>query len=99
MGICSIDPTVSAIEELLLSQIREISFYIIKLRELGLKNKEIENRLIKGLSIIMVNTSFDKEDFINFLETLCADKKIRQRKIYGALPCKPPFLRAYRFGL
>ncbi len=75
MGICSIDPTVSAIEELLLSQIREISFYIIKLRELGLKNKEIENRLIKGLSIIMVNTSFDKEDFINFLETLCADKK------------------------
>ena len=26
MGICSIDPTVSAIEELLLSQIRETSF-------------------------------------------------------------------------
>ncbi len=74
MGICSIDPTVSAIEELLLSEIRELSFYVIKLRELGQINREIESRIIKGLSIIMINTSFDKEDFLNFLSILCNDK-------------------------
>ncbi len=82
MGICSIDPTVSAVEELLLSEIREISFYVIKLRELGQVNREIENRLIKGLSVIMINTSFDKEDFLHFLEALCCDKKsVKERYV------------------
>ncbi len=82
MGICSIDPTVSAIEELLLSQIRETSFYILKLRDLGQINKKIEENLIKGLSIIMLNTSFDKDDFVNFLKQLCQDKKtVKQRYV------------------
>ena len=80
MGICSIDPTVSAIEELLLSQIRETSFYILKLRDLGQTNREIEENLIKGLSIIMINTSFDKDDLVNFLLTLCQDKKNAKEK-------------------
>ena len=80
MGICSIDPTVSAIEELLLSQIRETSFYLLKLRDLGQINREIEQNLIKGLSIIMLNTSFDKDDFANFLKQLCTDKKSAKEK-------------------
>ena len=80
MGICSIDPTVSAIEELILSQIRETSFYVIKLRELGHTNSSIEERIIKALSIIMINTSFDHGDFINFLNKLCEDKKCAKEK-------------------
>ena len=80
MGICSIDPTVSAIEELLLSQIRETSFYILKLHDLGQTNREIEENLIKGLSIIMINTSFDKDDFMSFLEQLCKDKNAAKEK-------------------
>ena len=80
MGICSIDPTVSAIEELLLSQIRQTCFYIIKLRELGQFNREIENNIIKGLSIVMLNTSFDKDDFMCFLAQLCKDKNATKER-------------------
>ena len=93
MGICSIDPTVSAIEELILSQIRQTSFYIIKLRELGHTNLSIEDNIIKALSIIMLNTSFDHNDFINFLNKLCDDKKCAKEKYIeicrkSHLPCE-----------
>lgn len=80
MGICSIDPTVSAIEELLLSQIRETSFYILKLHGLGQTNREIEENIIKGLSIVMINTSFDRHDLLNFLALICRDKNNAKEK-------------------
>ncbi len=80
MGICSIDPTVSAIEELLHSQIRETCFYLLKLHDLGQTNRKIEENIIKALSIIMVNTSFDKDDFTNFLIQLHQDKISAKQK-------------------
>ena len=80
MGICSIDPTVSAIEELILSQIRQTCFYLLKLHDLGQTNREIEENVIKGLSIVMINTSFDKDDFINFYSKLCQDKNTAKER-------------------
>ena len=93
MGICSIDPTVSALEELMTCELREMSFYIVKLHELGEVNKEIESHLARALSIIMINTSFNKEEFKNYLKKLCQDKqKIKDKYVeyckYNHVTCE-----------
>lgn len=81
MGICSIDPTVSAIEELLLSQARQASFYLTKLKEINTTLNDVQDKITKALSIVMINTSFDQKDFLNFLNELI-EAKNKAKEIY-----------------
>ena len=37
-------------------------------------------RIIKALSVIMLNTSFDKKEFLDFFNLLCQDKKSAKEK-------------------
>lgn len=75
MGICSLDPTVNALEELLLGELRTASFYVVKLKEAGLENTKISADIIRGLSVIMLNTSFNREDYKSFLNLQSTNKK------------------------
>ena len=56
-GVCSIHPTISALYEAMLSEIREASFYIVKLKEFGFTNINAMSELIEALSIFMINTN------------------------------------------
>ncbi len=93
IGVCSIHPSVNSLYEILLNEIRESSFYIVKLKEFNLINKEIISKMIEALSIFLVNTSFNKTKYLKLVRELFNYKKeIKQRhsqycSLYQ-LPCE-----------
>lgn len=93
IGVCSVHPSVNSVYEVLLGEIREISFYIVKLKEFNLLNRPIMQKMIEALSIFIVNTSFNKVKYLNLLKELALIKKeIKERYIqYCSLyqfPCE-----------
>lgn len=93
LGACTIHPSVNALYEVLLSQIREISFYLVKLKEFGITNKLAMAEATEALSIFLINTSFNKEKYLNLVKRLNYLKtKIKEKYLsYCAereLPCE-----------
>ncbi len=79
-GSCSIDPSVYALEELLLNEIKQIAFYIVKLADYNLQNENIMQKAVRALSVILINTSFKLEDYKELLYSLEADKfEVREK--------------------
>ena len=74
-GMCSTDPSSNALEELLLNEIKQIAFYIVKLSDFGIKNEALMQDAIKGLSVIIINTALRLKDYKNLLFKLEEEKK------------------------
>lgn len=70
IGACTLHPSVQALYDILLLQIREISFYLVKLKEFGITNKMAMAESIEALSIFLINTSFNKEKYLNLIKRL-----------------------------
>ncbi len=70
IGACSTHPTMSALYDIFLSQLREISFYLVKLKEFGITNKEIMAKSIESLSIFLINTSFNHQKYLSLIVEL-----------------------------
>ena len=84
-GMCSIDPSSYALEELLLNEIKQTAFYIVKLEEFDALNntrediQNIINAAIKALTVIIVNTAIRMEDYTGLLYSLEENKtKIKE---------------------
>ena len=94
-GMCSIDPSSYALEELLLNEIKQIAFYIVKLSDfkdqfpLCGKNMQsdkpddeikIMQDAIRALSVIIVNTAFRLDDYTKLIYGLEEQKQIIKTK-------------------
>lgn len=93
IGVCSVHPSVNSVYEVLLNEIREISFYLVKLKEFNLLNKPAMEKIIEALSIFLVNTSFNRVKYLNLLKELYSQKKeIKERYLQYCslyqLPCE-----------
>lgn len=93
LGACTLHPSVNALYEVLLTQIREISFYLVKLKEFGITNKLAMAESIEALSIFLINTSFNKEKYLNLVKRLYYLKiKIKEKYLsyctQRELPCE-----------
>ena len=69
-GVCSIHPTISALYEALLFEIRETSFYIVKLKEFGFTNKSAMAHLVEVLSVFMINTNINQTKYLDLMNKL-----------------------------
>ena len=74
-GMCSTDPSSNALEELLLNEIKQIAFYIVKLSDFGINNNALVQDAIKGLSVIIINTALRMKDYKALLFRLEEEKK------------------------
>lgn len=74
-GICTVDPTLGALEELLLNEIKQISYYLVRAREFGFENKKIAAAAVKALTITLVNTNFNEREYLKVFENLVENKK------------------------
>jgi len=70
IGACTIHPSISAMYDILLIEIREISFYIVKMKEFGFTNKFIMAQTIEALSLFLINTSINKTKYLNLINNL-----------------------------
>ncbi|MBR2108108.1 MAG: hypothetical protein IJ937_12675, partial [Treponema sp.] len=93
MGVCSIHPSINALYQIILNEIREISSYLVKLNAFNIKDKEASILAINGLSIFLINTSYNQQNYLDFIGKLY-DTKIRIKKLYidycseNELPCE-----------
>ena len=92
-GVCSTHPSISALHDNLMLQLREISFYIVKLKELGYTNKPTMAQSIEALSLFLVNTSFNQTKYLNLIAKLYSIKMSVKQKYKNCcdeqeLPCE-----------
>lgn len=79
-GACSIHPSVNALYRLILAQIKETSFYLVKLNEFNISDKNIISTSILALSTFLINTNFNKTKYLNFYNQLDGQRKEIKQK-------------------
>ena len=75
MGICSENPVLLAVDAVVINEIRQIAYYIVKLKELNLINEKIMKEAVLALSVSITDTSFNKNAFVKFFMNLKNLKK------------------------
>lgn len=79
-GACSIHPSVNALYQVLANQIREISFYLVKLKEFNITDENAIDLSLKGLSIFLINTSYNQKKYLDFIYDIYSAKcEIKER--------------------
>lgn len=79
-GICSVNPALSSLHEVVLLHLKELSFYILKLTEFGIKNENIRNDILDALFSIVINAEYEQEQFRDIIKKLDAD--IEDSKVF-----------------
>ena len=72
--VFSFDPYLSAIKEMLVTELREIVFYIEKLRDLDEDMSEYRDKVIEFISVLVVNLDFRRESLFVIVEDLYNNK-------------------------
>lgn len=69
-GICSINPRTSSLREVLVMYLKQLAFYTLKLKHLGLKNDSTEGIILNTLSGLMSNLEIGNQQFYKTLMSL-----------------------------
>lgn len=69
-GICSVNPTLSSIHEIILVYLKGLSFYLLQLKELGITNEDIKDTIIYAIFTIITNSEYNQEQFQNIISKL-----------------------------
>ncbi|NIA20606.1 MAG: hydroxylamine reductase [Anaerolineaceae bacterium] len=79
-GVCGKNPTVAALQDLLIFGIKGVAAYAYHARELGAVNPEVDAFLEKGLFATLTNVNFDAGDFVN-LALECGKANLQAMKL------------------
>lgn len=71
----SIDPSISSLKELMMYELKQIAYYIVKLDELSVDTKQIRDKVIYNISLVSSNLDFKREVFNKIIQQLREDKK------------------------
>lgn len=94
-GICSINPRTSSLREVLVMYLKQLSFYTLHLKYLGVKNCDTEDIILNTLSGLMSNLETGNKQFyqtlinlksiiIESIETykrICSERRIEAKEI------------------
>lgn len=79
-GTCSISPNVSSIQEIILVLIREIAYYVKKLKRLNYKLPNVEMEILNTLSEFISVAEYTDEEVLATLQRLNGNLNTLQRK-------------------
>ncbi len=80
-SVFSFDPYLIAIKEMLISELRQIVFYIEKLKDLDVDMSIYRDKVIEFIAILIVNLDFRRESFFTIVQDLY-DNKSNLHDIY-----------------
>lgn len=69
-GSCSVPPSISALQEVLLICLRQLAYYVLKLRESGNDTRSEEEIIINGLATIVSTTDYSDEQLLNVVSDI-----------------------------
>ncbi|MFA7658664.1 MAG: hypothetical protein WCY19_04460 [Candidatus Gastranaerophilaceae bacterium] len=85
-GICSVNSTLTSIQEIILLYIKEMAFYLLKLKDFGITNEEIKSTIIYALFNLVTGTEYNQEQFHETISKLYSN--ISQSKVLYENFCK-----------
>lgn len=85
-NVFSFDPYFLAIKEMLISELRQMVFYIEKLKELDVDMSVYRDKVIEFISVLVVNLDFKRESFFVIVEDLY-ENKTKLHEMYNSI-CK-----------
>ncbi len=102
-GICSIHPSISALEEVILLIIKQSAYYILKLKELNINTKQAENTILCMLTSVISGASYSDEKLLSIISTsykyhtnlrekyieVCNDKDIKYQDLKLKIKISP----------
>lgn len=91
-GLCSISPTLSSLHEVVLIHLKELSFYLLKLKDFGVTNEEAKHLILDALMGILIDAEYNQDDFSKIILEL--DKDIEQSKFIYKKFCEEKSLDA-----
>lgn len=62
-GICSANPTLSSLNEIILLYLKELSFYLVRLKDLGVTNELIKDTVMYCIFNIITGAEYNQEQF------------------------------------
>ncbi len=83
-SVFSIDPYVTAIKELLVSELKQVVFYIEKLRSFDFDMTSYTDKVIEFITVLIVNLDFTKENTFIIIEDLYNNKKMLEKMYISA---------------
>jgi len=83
-SVFSIDPYISAIKELLLSELKQVVYYIEKLRALDFDMSVYTGKVIEFIAVLIVNLDFSKDSTFIIIEDLYDNKKMLEKMYISA---------------
>ena len=72
-GICSINPVLSSLQEVILLHLKELAYYLVKLKTLGVNNEIIKENVLEALSGIIINAEYNQEQLHSIVGRLHND--------------------------
>lgn len=69
-GICSVNPTLSSLHEIILVYLKGVSFYLLKLKDLGITNEDIKHTITYAMFTIITNSEYKQDQFIDIISKL-----------------------------
>lgn len=96
--VYSANPSLSSLQEIILIYLKELAYYILKLKELGANNEIIKENIIEAILGIVTNVDYNQQQFQKLIITLAQD--LSQAKVlYAGLCAKnkqsPLFLKTH----
>jgi len=89
-GICAANPSLSSLQEIILIYLKEMAYYILKLKELGANNEIIKENIIEAISGIITNVEYNQEQFQKLIVILAQDLS-QAKTLYANLCYKNNF--------
>jgi len=69
-GICSVNPTLNSLHEIILVYLKGVSFYLLKLKDLGIECDEMKDVIIYAMSTIITSAEYNQEQFQTIISKL-----------------------------
>lgn len=86
-GLCAGNPSLSSLQEVILIYLKELAYYILKLRELGANNEVIKKNVIEAVSGIITNVDYNQDQFKKLILLLAQDLS-QAKTLYAKLTRK-----------
>lgn len=68
--VYSSNPSLSSLQEIILIYLKEMAYYLLKLKELGATNEIIKENIIEAISGLITNVDYNQEQFQKLILTL-----------------------------
>ena len=66
----SYDPSITSLKALLIYELSGMSYYSVKLKELGINTEKTNDKIINYISLMVVNLDFRKEQFLSVIKNI-----------------------------